>query len=210
MATAEKIKRLREIHGLSLQNVGDAVGVTPQSVLRWERGGGVVNDKLDALARALHTTPAYLMGWEEDPGTDVAPVRSGSKIRRVPVYESVSAGFGVCADDHVVGWRELYIESDTEAAQTLYIRAVGDSMSPRIQDGDLLRVQKVSSVDSGQIGVFLVDGEDGQVKQALYEPGCDWLVLHSLNPAYRDRRFEGDAELARVRVLGLVRGTEWV
>lgn len=124
--------------------------------------------------------------------------------------QNVGDAVGVSADDHIVGWRERYIESDTEAAQTLYIRAVGDSMAPRIQDGDLLLVQKVASIDSGRIGVFLIDGEDGVVKQALYEPGCSWLVLHSLNPAYRDRRFDGDEELARVRVLGLVRGTEWV
>lgn len=210
MSIGEKIKALRERYGLSLQNVGDAVGVSAQSVLRWERGGGVVGDRLDALARVLHTTPSYLMGWDEDAGPETAPVRSGSKIRRLPVYESVSAGFGVSADDHIVGWRERYVESDTEAASMLYIRAVGDSMAPKIEDGDLLLVQKVASIDSGRIGVFLIDGEDGVVKQALYEPGCSWLVLHSLNPAYRDRRFEGDEELARVRVLGLVRGTEWV
>ena len=199
MTTGERIKRLRQQHELSLQNVGDAVGVSASAVLGWERGALIKSDKLEGLARALHTTPAYILGISE----------SSSKMRKIPVYESVSAGFGVSADDHVVGWRELWIDSDAEAAATLYIRAVGDSMAPRIQDGDLLRVLKVESVDAGRIGVFLIDGELGVVKQAQYEPGCDWLVLHSLNPAFRDLRFQGDEELSRVRVLGLVKGCEW-
>ena len=200
MTRGDRIKKLRLDLGLTLQNVADAVGVSAPSVHGWERGAVIKSDKIDAVARALHTTPAYLLGLE-----DVAR----SKMRKIPVYESVSAGFGVSADDHVVGWRELWIDSDAEAAATLYIRAVGDSMAPRIQDGDLLRVLKVESVDAGRIGVFLIDGEMGVVKQAQYEPGCDWLVLHSLNPAFRDLRFQGDEELSRVRVLGLVKGCEW-
>lgn len=200
MTTGERIKTLRAEQGLSLQNVADAVGVAASSVLGWERGAVVKSDKLEALARVLHTTPAAILGIDD---------LHRSKIRKIPVFESVSAGFGVSADDHVVGWRELWIDSDAEAAATLYIRAVGDSMAPRIQDGDLLRVLKVESVDAGRIGVFLIDGEMGVVKQAQYEPGCDWLVLHSLNPAFRDLRFQGDEELSRVRVLGLVKGCEW-
>lgn len=186
-----------------MRDVAEKVGVSAQSVFRWENGARVPSTYLPALATALHTSPSYLMGLTDD-GPSFQPLPN-SKMRRVPVYESVSAGFGVNADDHIVGWEQLWIESDAEAAETICIRAVGDSMSPRIEDGDLLQVQRIASVDSGRIGVFLLDGEDGVVKQAVYEVGQPWLVLRSLNPAYRDRRFDGDKELARVRVLGLVR-----
>ena len=65
-------------------------------------------------------------------------------------------------------------------------------------------MHKQDSVDSGQIGVFLIDDEDGVVKRANYIYGEDWLELQSINPEYMTRRFEG-AEVERVKTLGLVK-----
>lgn len=68
MDIGEKIKMLREKNNLTLEEVGKAVGVGKSTVRKWETGM-IVNmrrDKIAALALALHTTPAYLMGWEEE------------------------------------------------------------------------------------------------------------------------------------------------
>lgn len=68
MDIGEKIKMLREKNNLTLEEVGKAVGVGKSTVRKWETGM-IVNmrrDKIAALAMALHTTPAYLMGWEEE------------------------------------------------------------------------------------------------------------------------------------------------
>lgn len=63
----EKIKALREQHGLTLEEVGRAVGVGKSTVRKWENGiiENMRRDKIAALAEILQTTPAYLMGWEE-------------------------------------------------------------------------------------------------------------------------------------------------
>lgn len=68
LTIGEKIKRLREKHGLTLEQVGTAVGVGKSTVRKWETGtiANMRRDKIASLAAALHTTPAYLMGWEED------------------------------------------------------------------------------------------------------------------------------------------------
>ena len=60
------IKQQRERVGKTLEEVGKAVGVSKTTVQRWESGliKDMRRDKLVALARALDTTPAYLMGWE--------------------------------------------------------------------------------------------------------------------------------------------------
>ena len=65
----QKIKYLREQHNLTLEQVGDAVGVGKSTVRKWENGiiANMRRDKIAGLAKALHTTPAYLMGWEESP-----------------------------------------------------------------------------------------------------------------------------------------------
>lgn len=67
MNMGDKIKMLRKEHGLTLEQVGDAVGVGKSTVRKWETGmiANMRRDKIAALAKALHTTPAYLMGWED-------------------------------------------------------------------------------------------------------------------------------------------------
>jgi len=77
----------------------------------------------------------------------------------------------------------------------------GDSMSPKLDDGDLVLVRKQSSIDSGDVGVFLIDGCDGVVKKIKYDR--NYIELHSFNPYYPVRRFEG-SEVQRISVVGKV------
>ena len=63
-----RIKTLRLSKGLTLEQVGDAVGVGKSTVRKWETGmiANMKRDKIAALANVLGTTPAYLMGWKEE------------------------------------------------------------------------------------------------------------------------------------------------
>ena len=62
MEANEKIKLLRSELGLTLEDVGKAVGVGKSTVRKWETGdiANMRRDKIVKLARVLHTTPAYL------------------------------------------------------------------------------------------------------------------------------------------------------
>lgn len=65
---AQRIKALRQEKGLTLEQVADIVGVGKSTVRKWETGmiANMRRDKIADLAKALGTTPAYLMGWEEE------------------------------------------------------------------------------------------------------------------------------------------------
>ena len=65
---SRKIKELRKAKGLTLEEVGNMVGVGKSTVRKWETGiiANMKRDKIAALAKALDTTPACLMGWEEE------------------------------------------------------------------------------------------------------------------------------------------------
>ena len=65
---AQRIKALRQEKGLTLEQVADVVGVGRSTVRKWETGmiANMRRDKIADLAKALGTTPAYLMGWDED------------------------------------------------------------------------------------------------------------------------------------------------
>ena len=64
---AQRIKNLRQEKGLTLEQVADVVGVGKSTVRKWETGmiANMKRDKIASLAKALGTTPEYLMGWDE-------------------------------------------------------------------------------------------------------------------------------------------------
>ena len=64
---AQRIKDLRKEKGLTLEQVADIVGVGKSTVRKWETGmiANMKRDKIASLAKALGTTPEYLMGWEK-------------------------------------------------------------------------------------------------------------------------------------------------
>lgn len=64
---AQRIKDLRQQRGLTLEQVAEVVGVGKSTVRKWETGmiANMRRDKIADLAKALGTTPGYLMGWEE-------------------------------------------------------------------------------------------------------------------------------------------------
>ena len=81
---ARKIRNLRAANNMTLEQVASVVGVGKSTVRKWETGmiANMRRDKIAALAVALHTTPAYLMGWEEE--ATEPPIDIKSAIRTLP------------------------------------------------------------------------------------------------------------------------------
>lgn len=80
---AQRIKALRQEKGLTLEQVADVVGVGKSTVRKWETGmiANMKRDKIAFLAKALGTTPEYLMGWEEKKDSPSEPeLTEGEKL----------------------------------------------------------------------------------------------------------------------------------
>ena len=69
MAIGDKIKSARLEARMTLEDVAQRVGVTRQTVQKYESGivSNIPSDRIELLAKALNVTPAYLMGWEDTP-----------------------------------------------------------------------------------------------------------------------------------------------
>jgi repressor LexA len=67
LTIGERIKNKRKHLGYTLDDVAKKLGVSRPTVLKYENGiiSNIPSDKIEAIAKALETTPAYLMGWEE-------------------------------------------------------------------------------------------------------------------------------------------------
>lgn len=69
MTAGERLKRLRKEQGLSADELAAMIGVDRSTIYRYERGDiskAPVN-VIPPLAKALQTTPQYLLGWDEKP-----------------------------------------------------------------------------------------------------------------------------------------------
>ena len=211
MNIGEMIFEQRKKLNLTLEEVGNAVGVSKSTVKKWETGyiANMRRDKIALLAKVLQLSPADFIYNDNDVPMNTPKEPSNiqavmiDNVYKIPVYDSVSAGFGAYACDEVVDYMSVTIDNPYDVDDTIAIRVTGDSMFPTIENGDTIIVRKQESVDSGSIAVVLLDGEEGLVKTVKY--GVDWIELHSTNPYYPVKRFEGE-EVLRLRVVGKVVG----
>ena len=78
MNIGNRLKELREARGLTLEQVGAYVGVNKATVQRYEIGNiDIKRNVAIKLAECLGTSPAYIMGWIDDPSAAASPAISG-------------------------------------------------------------------------------------------------------------------------------------
>lgn len=203
---SEKIRTLRKERGLSLESLADAIGTSRQTVHRYETGviTNIPSEKVEAMARALGTTPARLMGWEEEGDFSTlnnikASPFSAVATRDLPMLGNVACGEPIFASET----KTHYVRGSAAIAADFCLRAKGDSMiNARIFDGDLLFVKKQETVDDGEIAVVLIDDE-ATVKRVYFNREDGILTLMPENPTYKPMRFSG-RQLDRIRILGKV------
>lgn len=203
MDIGQLIYNRRKVLGLTLEEIGNMVGVSKSTVKKWESGdiSNMRRDKIALLAAALQINPVMLITGDEKQEEELIPLPPSNVYMR-PIYDSAAAGFNVLAQNTIVGYMPTYIKATSEQDKYIWINVVGDSMSPLIDDGAKVLVKKQESIDSGQIAVVLIDGEEAVVKKVNY--GKDWIELISVNPYYPPRRFEGP-DVQSVRIIGLVK-----
>ncbi len=187
--TGQKIKLLREQLNLTLEQVGNIVGVGKSTVRKWETGeiANMRRDKIASLAKALHTTPAYLMDWKEETDKN-EPLAKGVTI---PVLGYVRAGYPIYAEENIIDYEEI---SNTMAAKGEFfgLRICGISMEPRMFEGDIVIVRKQPDVESGEIAVVLVNGSDGTVKKVIKSDNGIMLVPLNSNCDYEPHFYSNE------------------
>ena len=193
----QKIKALREENGLTLEQVGNAVGVGKSTVRKWENGiiANMRRDKIADLAKALHTTPAYLMGWKEE----IQQVDNLFRIetRKFPLLGNIACGTPIFANEE----KELYVEAGANIDAVFCLRAKGDSMTgARINDGDIVFIRKQDTVDNGEIAAVVIDDE-ATLKRVNYYPQQELLILKAENSQYADMVYTGE-QLNHIIILG--------
>lgn len=156
----------------------------------------LTQSRIADIAKALRTTPAYIMGWKED-------VFSYENIRPISREKFAVIGEISAGRPRLTMEMEAYVVSGVPLNADFALRVNGDSMTgARILDGDYVFVREQEMVENGEIAVVVI-GDEATLKRVFYYPEKAVLVLHPENSKYQDIIYMGD-ELSSVRILGKV------
>ena len=201
----ERIKSLRKSKGIFQKDLAEKLEVRQSTVAMWETNKREPDaETIAKIADALGVTTDMLL---RENGVSVTLSESNAQllpseyIRMIPCFESASAGFGTDAQNRVIDFVPLYIVNEHEAAETICITVRGDSMHPRIEDGDIVQVHKQDTAETGDI-VVILDGDEAFVKRFIH--GKNGVILESFNPAYPPMKFTKE-ESNRLRIVGVVK-----
>ena len=200
---ADRLRDARKAKRYSQTEVSRMLGVTQQAVGKWETGRSTPDPQTVArLAEILDTTADALLGLHQAP--TAAPAVGRNAFSRyteslVPVVGTVRAGYGALAFEEDYG-KEYASVKDPQ--NYFYLVVKGDSMEPRISDGDLALVHRQSTLENGDLGV-LVYGSDGEgtLKKDIQRGNS--VILHPFNPAYEELVIKGE-ELDHLYIAGKV------
>ena len=199
MNIGQRIKQRRVELGLSVDDIAEKIGKNRATVYRYESSEieDLPTSILEPLAKALSTTPAYLMGWETDNIFSIPNIIPLPETKEIPLLGTIACGEPILAEENI----EDYIKLDKAVDAEFALRCKGDSMiGARIRNGDIVYIHQKEDVENGEIAAVLI-GNEATLKKVYKYPEKNMLVLKPANPEYEDFIYTG-AELEEIRILG--------
>lgn len=125
----------------------------------WEKGINYPRiDKIEILANYFNIEKSDLIEEKEEN----SPQQSVGI--RIPVLGRVAAGIPLEAIQSIDDWEEISPQM-AKSGEFFALRINGESMHPEIKNGDTVIVKKQSDIDSGDIAIVLINGNDATCKQ---------------------------------------------
>ena len=178
---AELAERLNEAikDKTTTTKLADQIGMSKQAISAYTTGVRVPKRPvINALAEALGVNPLWLMGYDVGKYTNiVSSVQPLPKRDRIPRVGQIACGTPILAEENVEAYDE--VPSDWHADFTLLCK--GDSMEPKIKDGDVVAIHCQPMVENGEIAAVLIDGEATLKRVFLFD---DHIELRAENPAF--------------------------
>ena len=188
---AIKLKAAMEGANMKAIDLHNATGISKATISEYLAGSYEPKQRnILKLARALHVQPSELMGMESD-STSTVPSNCSTPtppdaipldnyLYKIPLLGRVAAGEPIYADEHIENYEYIDTKYKHDGQRYFALRIDGRSMEPTIMDGDIVIVRQQSTVDSGQIAIVLIDGEDATAKEVRESPEGITLVGHNV------------------------------
>jgi repressor LexA len=174
----DNIRRKRKEKGLTLDDLGKQVGVSRQTIQRYESGviSNIPSDKIVKMAGALGCSPSDLMGWDKKNDNNILPITG-----MVPIVGTIPAGAPVLATENVEGYMPTLVKNPEEY---FALRVHGKSMiNAGIPDGSLVLIHQQPCAENGQIVACRINGDEATLKR--FKQIGDTVVLMPENPDFQ-------------------------
>lgn len=190
-----RIRELRKKRCMTMKELGAVVGLAESTISQYETGKREPdNETLLRLGEFFNTSVDYLLGREIIADSPPEPSVPGSKW--IPVIGTIPAGTPVEAIEEILDYEEITPQMASQG-EHFALKIKGQSMEPKISDGDVVIVRKQDDCENGEIAVVLVNGDEATVKRI--KKGPEGLMLIPNNPAY-EPMFYSNAEIESLPV----------
>lgn len=183
---AERFKELRQKKGWSQQRLAEELNISKSSVNMYERGEREPSfETLESIADLFNVDMNFLMGTTPIERATIfsVPVSVPAGFSPLPDMDTlprvgrIACGVPILAEQNI----EDYDSVPSGWRATFTLICVGDSMAPRIQDGDLVAIRQQKEVESGEIAAVRI-GDEATLKRVYFHN--DYIELRPENPAY--------------------------
>lgn len=196
-----RIKKLREAKGMTQEQLAEKTGYKTRSAINKIEAGlrDINQSQIVSFANALNVSPAYLMGWEKDSNDN----SKNQNILHIPVLGKVAAGIPLEAIEEIEDYEEIS-KSLSDESEYFALRIRGESMEPKFSDGDVVIIRKQDDVESGEIGVVIINGSDATIKKVMKQD--NGIMLIATNQSIYPPKFYDNETIEKlpVKILGKV------
>ncbi len=188
------LQALRKQRKASQQALADFLGVSRSTVAMWETSSNEPDiETITRLAAFFEVPIAKLLGVDEGPN---------SSAFRIPVLGCIQAGIPMEAIEEIIDWEEIP-ESMARSGEYFALQVRGDSMEPKMSEGDVVIVRKQEKATSNDVAIVIVNGDEATVKRVMINESG--ITLVAFNPAYPSVHYTPkQVETLPVRILGKV------
>lgn len=186
------------------QELSNASGVNKASISQYLNGShSPSNISSGKMAKVLNVNPVWLMGFDvpmiEQSDISTQTFKKGITIN---IYGRVAAGIPLEMIEDIIDTEEIP-EEMAKTGEYFGLQISGDSMEPKISNGDTVIVRKQDDADSEDIVIATVNGTDATCKRLKkYQTG---IALISTNPKYEPMFFSNEEIIEKpVRIIGRV------
>lgn len=172
---AKNLRRIAFKRQKTQADISRDLNINQSTLSSWMSGRRIPKmDKIDLLCD-------YLKCSRDEIISDYAGTTPARSIK-IPVYGSVAAGVPLEMIQDIRDDEEIPEAMARGGKAFFALRIAGDSMAPRMVDGDVVIVQRQDDVESGDIAIVTVNSSDATCKKVVKT--ADGLMLMPLNPAY--------------------------
>lgn len=197
-----RIKELRLERKMTGDELGRVLGISKSTISLYEHDKSTPDDAIKKkICSYFDVSFDWLMGITTS-RTTIYPKRTGRGVP-IPVLGRVVAGVPLEAVEEILDYEEITPElAATGDFFALKIR--GHSMEPRMLDGDVVIVRRQDDVDSGDVAIVLVNGNEATVKRINKQE--DGVTLIATNTSVYEPHFYSNKEIQSlpVQILGKV------